>query len=252
MPRFFLISFFLFLGTLKLSAQKFRENISFGITNSYLIPGPLSHGGSFFTGHKTEFYAGYTWTSNKSHWGMESDLGLSKIIYISKFDKNVSLSHQQTLLAIHLLGSVKISSNLKLVSGLSCFFPINYRVMVTGKNYNSVYSFGNSDLNSGYDPTKIQAGAILGLEYLIGKKQKWKIGMFVTQMGNGPVKSKRDFSTNGIPVLVSNNLKPIHFDFRIAFHLGKKTSIRSANRQSILRQDNFCGPTQSDFSILSS
>lgn len=227
MLRYILIICFVCTGFYFLPAQQLRDKISFGITNGSVMPGPLSHGGSAFVGYKRELFIGFVWPNVKSHWGIESDIGFAKIRYKSRLEDNFSFIHRQSCAAISLMGFVKMAQSINLKVGINCFFPINYMILVTQKNNSSQKSFSNSDLIEGYFPTTIQAGASIGMDYLIGKKQKFTIGCVITQMGNAAIKSERNYHLLGIPVTLSNKTRPMHFDIRVAFHLSAKKKDRS-------------------------
>jgi len=221
--RFSIVLLLHLIVSLQLTGQSVRENMTVNFAVSGLLPGPLSRNEIPFRGRQTEISASYNWPSRHAKFGLESTAGLTLVNYRYTISPELFVRHRQIMVAVAVTGFVKITDQLRLHGGLKSFVPLVHGVTWSGSPFPFPLRNYYGDMNTGaWHLAPVQVGAIIGIEYFVGEKHNTGIGIFITQMGNAPVKDNAYLVYQNRALDGGHNLKPLHISFRVAIGLGKK------------------------------
>lgn len=219
--HFFVLLLLHLLVSVELAAQRNRQNFTINFSATGLLPGPLSRNEIPFRGRQSEVSVSYNWIPRQAKFGLESTVGLTLVNYRYTISPELFIRHRQSMVAVACVGFIKITDRLRLHAGLKSFIPLLHGISRNRPPFSLRTYFEN--INTGaWHVAPVQVGAIIGLEYFVGEKHNTGIGVFITQMGNAPVRDNSPLVYQYRALDGGNNLKPLHVSFRVAVGLGKK------------------------------
>jgi hypothetical protein len=210
--------FILFTLTYSIIGLAKNDPLVISFSTGINTPGFIYH--DKFIGNTYEISIGLRRMGKNSHIGFEPTIGLLQIRYRHKFDYNLYLVHHQTGISLQVPALIEMGDHLYARVGISFFVPLSKRIEVREDRSGISFFYSNNGIRAGYHVHPVQAGALLGLDWNLGKKKKATFGLRIVQMANGPVKEDYFFQDANIQTSrISKKIKPMQVNFAMGFKL---------------------------------
>lgn len=182
------------------------------------FPGIASEGSSF-KGKNFAFSATYIPVPD-SKIGAQISLGLESTAFRHYFDDRVFIEHLQKGISSDICAYMSASDRIRVLVGINVFLPFYSEADMGEKNFNATIFYSNDSIMSRYNSTPLQASAVIGFDYSLGKKGQSHFGLRVAQAGISPVQRDAHYNdANGNTIIISRKMKPMSVQIYLAVRI---------------------------------
>ncbi len=183
-----------------------------------LFPGIASEGSSF-KGKSFSLSVGYIPVPD-SKVGLQITMGVESNYYRHFFDDKVFVEHIQRGITTDVCARLSVGERACLVVGMNVFLPVRRVVDMGEKNFNQTYFYSNDSLMSRYKSSPLQASAVIGFDYSLGRRGQTHVGFRIAQAGNSPVREDAVYKdASGNTVYITRKMKPASVQLYLSVRL---------------------------------